>query len=163
MGEHKIHIPRDRDNNFEPTLIPKHSRRFDEFDEFDDKILSLYARGMSVSDIKSQLDEMYGVDVSTSLISTVTDAVISEVKTWQSRPLERVYLDCIVVKVREDKRIINKSVYLAPGVNTKKEKASTEAIRQARLKKSKPSLMALKRSSKTTLPESLPRARLPKP
>ena len=81
---------------------------------------------MSVSDIQSQLHDMYGVDVSTSLISTVTDAVMSEVKTWQSCPLERVYpilyLDCIVVKVREDKRIINKSVYLALAVNTEGQK-----------------------------------------
>jgi putative transposase len=122
-GEAEISVPRDRDGSFEPQLIPKHSRRFD---EFDDKILGLYARGMSVSDIQSQLHEMYGVNVSTSLISTVTDAVMSEVKTWQSRPLEQVYpilyLDCIVVKVREDKRIINKSVYLALAVNTEGQK-----------------------------------------
>lgn len=122
-GEAEISVPRDRDGSFDPQLIPKHGRRFQ---EFDDKILSLYARGMSVSDIQSQLHEMYGVNVSTSLISTVTDAVMSEVKTWQSRPLERVYpilyLDCIVVKVREDKRIINKSVYLALAVNTEGQK-----------------------------------------
>lgn len=122
-GEAEISVPRDRDGSFEPQLIPKHSRRFQ---EFDDMILALYARGMSVSDIQSQLHEMYGVNVSTSLISTVTDAVMSEVKTWQSRPLERVYpilyLDCIVVKVREDKRIINKSVYLALAVNTDGQK-----------------------------------------
>ena len=122
-GEAEISVPRDRDGSFEPQLIPKHGRRFQ---EFDDKILALYARGMSVSDIQSQLLEMYGVNVSTSLISTVTDAVMSEVKTWQSRPLERVYpilyLDCIVVKVREDKRIINKSVYLALAVNTEGQK-----------------------------------------
>lgn len=122
-GEHELSIPRDREGSFEPTLIPKHSRRFQ---EFDDKILAMYARGQSVSDIKAQLDEMYGIDVSTSLISTVTDAVISEVKAWQSRPLERVYpilyLDCIVVKVREDKRIINKAVYLALAVNTEGQK-----------------------------------------
>ena len=122
-GESEITVPRDRDGSFEPHLVPKHTRRFQ---EFDDKILSLYARGMSVSDIQSQLHDMYGVDVSTSLISTVTDAVMSEVKTWQSRPLERVYpilyLDCIVVEVREDKRIINKSVYLALAVNTEGQK-----------------------------------------
>jgi transposase-like protein len=122
-GVHEISIPRDRAGDFEPILVPKHSRRFE---EFDDKILSMYARGQSVSDIKAQLDEMYGIDVSTSLISTVTDAVISEVKAWQSRPLERiypiVYLDCIVVKVREDKRIINKAVYLALAVNTEGQK-----------------------------------------
>jgi transposase-like protein len=122
-GEAEVSIPRDREGSFEPQLIPKHSRRFD---EFDDKILSLYARGMSVSDIQSQLHEMYGVNVSTSLISTVTDAVMSEVKAWQSRPLEKVYpilyLDCIVVKVREDKRIINKSVYLALAVNIEGQK-----------------------------------------
>lgn len=122
-GEAEISVPRDRDGSFDPQLIPKHGRRFQ---EFDGKILSLYARGMSVSDIQSQLHEMYGVNVSTLLISTVTDAVMSEVKTWQSRPLERVYpilyLDCIVVKVREDKRIINKSVYLALAVNTEGQK-----------------------------------------
>jgi len=122
-GEAEISVPRDRDGSFEPQLVPKHNRRFQ---EFDDKILALYARGMSVSDIQGQLHEMYGVNVSTSLISTVTDAVMSEVKTWQSRPLERVYpilyLDCIVVKVREDKRIINKSVYLALAVNIEGQK-----------------------------------------
>ena len=122
-GEAEISFPRDREGSFEPQLIPKHNRRFQ---EFDDKILALYARGMSVSDIQGQLHEMYGVEVSTSLISTVTEGVMSEVKSWQSRPLERVYpivyLDCIVIKIREDKRIVNKSVYLALAVNTDGQK-----------------------------------------
>uniref|UniRef100_UPI0032AEE02E IS256 family transposase n=1 Tax=Rickettsia endosymbiont of Oedothorax gibbosus TaxID=931099 RepID=UPI0032AEE02E len=88
---------------------------------FDDKIISLYAKGMSLSDIKIQMQELYGADVSESLISQITDDVIEDVKIWQSRPLDRVYaivfFDCLVVKVRQDKRIINKSVYVALGID----------------------------------------------
>lgn len=119
-GEEKLalNIPRDRSGEFEPQLIKKHQRRFD---GFDDKIISLYAYGMTTRDIQSHLKEMYGVDVSPSLISEVTDAVIDDVKAWQSRPLDEIYpimyLDCIVVKCREDGVIRNKSVFLALGVN----------------------------------------------
>jgi transposase-like protein len=111
-------VPRDREGTFEPQVITKRQTRFD---GFDDKIIALYARGLSVEDIQQQLLELYGVEISSSLISNVTASVIDDVKAWQSRPLDAlypiVYLDCLVVKVKEDKRIINKSVYLALGVN----------------------------------------------
>lgn len=123
QGELELDIPRDREGDFEPQLIKRYQTRFD---GIDDKILSLYARGMSVRDIQSELSELYGDAVSTTLVSHVTNAVMDDVKAWQSRPLDElfpiVYLDCLVVKVREDKRIINKAVYLALGVNAEGHK-----------------------------------------
>lgn len=117
-GELELRVPRDREGTFEPQIVTKRQTRFD---GFDDKIIALYARGLSVEDIQQQLLELYGVEVSSSLISNVTASVIDDVKAWQSRPLDAlypiVYLDCLVVKVKEDKRIINKAVYLALGVN----------------------------------------------
>jgi len=114
----ELDIPRDRTGEFEPQLIKKHQRRFD---GFDDKIISMYAYGMTTRDIQGHLKEMYGIDVSPSLISEVTDAIIEDVKAWQTRPLEELYpimyLDCIVVKCHEDGVIRNKSVFLALGVN----------------------------------------------
>ena len=102
FGELPIEVPRDRNGTFEPQLIPKHQTRWA---GFDDKIISLYSRGMTVREIQSHLEEMYGAEVSPSLISSVTDAVADEVKAWQARPLDAiypiVYLDCIYVKVRE--------------------------------------------------------------
>ncbi len=102
FGELPIEVPRDRHDSFEPQLIPKHQTRWN---GFDDKIISLYARGMTVREIQAHLQEMYGTEVSPSLISSVTDAVSEEVKAWQARPLDPiypiVYLDCIHVKVRE--------------------------------------------------------------
>jgi putative transposase len=122
FGELPIEIPRDRHGTFEPQLIPKHQTRWT---GFDDKILSLYARGMTVREIQSHLEEMYGTEVSPTLISSVTDAVIDEVKAWQSRPLDAlypiVYLDCIHVKVR-DGSVRIKAVYLAIGINLSGEK-----------------------------------------
>jgi putative transposase len=116
FGELPIEIPRDRLGNFEPQLIPKHQTRWV---GFDDKILSLYARGMTVREIQAHLEEMYGAQVSPSLISTVTDAVFDEVTAWQARPLDPVYpivyLDCIHAKVREGVVRV-KAVYLAIGV-----------------------------------------------
>ena len=110
--------PRDRNGSFEPKLIPKRQKYFE---GFNDRILAMYSRGMSVRDIQDTLLEMYQVDVSEGLISQATDSVLEEVKAWQSRPLDRIYpivfLDCIVVKSREDKRVSNRSVYLALGVN----------------------------------------------
>jgi putative transposase len=123
FGELPIEIPRDRHGSFEPQLIPKHQTRWNGFDE---KILSLYARGMTVREIQGHLEEMYGTDVSPTLISAVTDAVIDEVKAWQSRPLDAlypiVYLDCIHVKVRDSGAVRAKAVYLALGVNMAGEK-----------------------------------------
>ena len=122
FGELSIEIPRDRHGTFEPQLIPKHQTRWA---GFDDKILSLYARGMTVREIQSHPEEMYGTEVSPTLISSVTGAVIEEVKAWQSRPLNALYpiayLDCIHVKVR-DGSVRVKAVYLAIGINLSGEK-----------------------------------------
>ena len=123
FGELPIEIPRDRQGTFEPQLIPKHQTRWT---GFDDKILSLYARGMTVREIQGHLEEMYGTEVSPALISSVTDAVIEEVKAWQARPLDGVYpivyLDCIHVKVRDAGAVRVKAVYLALGINLTGEK-----------------------------------------
>ena len=117
-GQLHIEVPRDRNNEFEPQLIKKGQTRFDGVDE---KIISLYARGMTTREIQGHLHEIYGVEVSPSLISTVTDAVLEEVRDWQSRPLDGVYpilyLDALQVKVRSQGRVVNKAIYLAFGVN----------------------------------------------
>lgn len=122
-GDITIQMPRDRNGDFEPQLIRKEQKRFD---ELDDKIISLYSRGMSTRDMQAQLKELYHVDISATLISNVTNEVIEEVKAWQSRPLDKlypiVYLDALLIKVREDKRIINKAFYLALGVNLEGQK-----------------------------------------
>ncbi len=122
FGELPIEVPRDRHGTFEPQIVPKHQTRWNGFDE---RILSLYARGMTVREIQAHLQEMYGAEVSPSLISSVTDAVMDEVKTWQSRPLDAVYpivyLDCLHVKVREG-AVRVKAVYLAIGVTLAGEK-----------------------------------------
>jgi len=123
FGELPIEIPRDRHGSFEPQIIAKHQSRWT---GFDDKIISLYARGLTVREIQSHLEELYGTEVSPSLISSVTDAVADEVKAWQSRPLEPiypiVYLDCIHVKVRDTGAVRVKAVYLAIGINVSGEK-----------------------------------------
>lgn len=117
-GEIVINTPRDRSSTFEPQLISKGQTRIT---GMDDQILALYAKGMSTRDISSAFKEMYGTEVSAGLVSKVTNTVIEQVIEWQSRPLDAVYpivyLDCIVIKIRQDKRVINKSVYLALGIN----------------------------------------------
>ncbi|EER21062.1 Transposase [Rickettsia tamurae subsp. buchneri] len=117
-GAIELNIPRDRTGKFEPMIVGKKQTRIDGLDQ---KIISLYAKGMSLSDIRIQLQELYGAEISESLISRITDEVIDEVRIWQSRPLESiypiVYFDCLVVKVRQDKQIINKSVYVALGID----------------------------------------------
>ncbi len=117
FGKLPIEIPRDRESSFDPIIIPKGQTRFA---GFDDKIISLYARGMTTRDIEGHLKDMYGVDVSPTLISTVTDAVSDEVKIWQNRPLDLiypiVYMDAIRVKVRGNGHVGNKAVYLAIGI-----------------------------------------------
>jgi putative transposase len=117
FGEIEIEVPRDREGAFEPKIVAKHQRRFD---GFDDKILSMYARGMSTREIQGHLQDMYGVEVSPSLISEVTDAVVEELQQWQSRPLEAVYpivyLDAMFVKMRHEGRVENRAVYIAVGV-----------------------------------------------
>jgi putative transposase len=118
FGELPLAIPRDRQALFEPQLVAKQQTRWT---GFDDKIISLYARGLSVREIQGHLEEMYGTEVSPTLISTVTDAVSDEVKLWQGRPLDPLYpilyLDCIHVKVRDAGAVRTKAVYLAIGVN----------------------------------------------
>lgn len=122
-GSFEVDIPRDRAGAFEPRLVKKHQTRFT---SMDDKIHCLYAKGMTTREIVATFKEMYDADVSASLISKVTDAVIEQVIEWQSRPLDAiypiVYLDCIVVKVRQDKRVINKAIYLALGINMEGQK-----------------------------------------
>ena len=117
-GEVGIETPRDRESSFEPQLVKKNQTRFT---SMDDKILHLYSKGMTTRDIVSTFKEMYDADVSPTLISRVTNAVIEQVIEWQSRPLDAiypiVYLDCLVVKIRQDKQVINKAIYLALGVN----------------------------------------------
>lgn len=117
-GQFELDTPRDRQGEFEPALVKKNQTRFN---SMNDKILWLYAKGMSTREIVATFQEMYGSEVSAQLISRVTDAVTEQVIEWQSRVLDSVYpivyLDCIVVKVRQDKRVINKSIYLALGVN----------------------------------------------
>jgi putative transposase len=118
LGEVELEVPRDRHSEFEPQLIKKHQRRLAGLDK---RILSLYARGLSTTDIQDELKEMYEVEVSSSLISEVTDAVLAEVKTWQSRPLEAlypvVYLDCIYVKLRVEGSVRTQAVYVAIAIN----------------------------------------------
>ena len=123
FGEVDIATPRDRNSTFEPQLIKKNQTRITDFDS---QILSLYAKGMTTRDIAATFKEMYDADVSHSLISKVTDSVMDEVIAWQNRPLDKVYpilyLDCIVVKCHQDKRVINKAVYIALAVNCEGQK-----------------------------------------
>lgn len=123
-GEMTIDVPRDRNGTFEPQLVEKHQTRFEGFDA---KILSMYALGMTVRDIQGHLHEMYGVNVSPGLISEVTDSIQEEVKAWQDRPLEAlypiVYLDALMVKMRQDGKVDNRAVYTAIGINVEGEKS----------------------------------------
>lgn len=118
FGELPLAIPRDRQGQFEPQVVGKHQTRWT---GFDDKIISLYSRGLSVREIQGHLEEIYGTEVSPSLISAVTDAVSDDVKLWQARPLNAIYpilyLDCIHIKVRDAGAVRTKAVYLAIGVN----------------------------------------------
>ena len=117
-GVLELEVPRDRNAEFSPILVAKRQTRIEGLDQ---KVLSLYAKGMSISDIKIQIQELYGAEISESLISRITDNVMDEVRSWQSRPLEGVYaivyFDALVVKVRQDKRVINKAVYVALGID----------------------------------------------
>ena len=118
-GKLAIDVPRDRQSSFDPQLIAKYQRRFP---GFDDKIVSMYARGMSTREITAHLQEMFGAEVSPALISAITDTVADEVRAWQSRPLDRLYpilyLDCLMVKTREAGSAANRAIYMAIGVNT---------------------------------------------
>lgn len=123
LGDIQIDTPRDRDSSFEPQLVKKHQTRITGIDE---QILYFYAKGQSTAEISDTIRDIYGVEVSDSVISRVTDAVLADVVAWQNRPLDPiypiVYLDCIVVKIRQDNRIINKAIYLALGVNLQGKK-----------------------------------------
>lgn len=122
-GEVAIQVPRDRDASFEPQLVAKGQTRIT---GMDDQILSLYAKGLSTREIEQAFLEMYGVTISAGLVSQVTNAIMDTVIEWQNRPLDAVYpivyLDCIVLKIRQDKRIIKKSIYLALGINLEGQK-----------------------------------------
>lgn len=115
FGELPIEVPRDRNSTFDPKIVPKGRTRFD------DKILSLYARGMTTREIQAHLKEIYQVEVSPALISSFTDAVLDEVKAWQNRPPDALYpilyLDALQVKVRDGAHVRNKAIYLAIGVS----------------------------------------------
>ena len=118
VGEIPIEVPRDREGTFEPQIVGKHERHFS---GFDDKILSMYARGMSVRDIQGHLYEIYNVEVSPELISKVTDAVMDELRAWQTRPLESVYMivyiDALITKIRDKGVVKNKAIYTVMGVS----------------------------------------------
>ncbi|EFC0132967.1 IS256 family transposase [Escherichia coli] len=122
-GEIELNTPRDRENTFEPQLIKKHQTRITQMDS---QILSLYAKGMTTREIVATFKEMYDADVSPTLISKVTDAVKEQVTEWQNRQLDAlypiVYMDCIVIKVRQNGSVINKAVFLALGINTEGQK-----------------------------------------
>jgi len=123
MGELQIETPRDREGTFEPQLVPKRQVRLAGMEE---KILALYAKGLTTRDIESVLGDLYGVTISHSLIAQVTDAVLDEARAWQTRPLEAIYpivwLDGIVIKVSQHKQVINKSAHVVLGVNLRGEK-----------------------------------------
>ena len=116
-GEFQIDVPRDRNGEFEPKLIPKYQRDISGIEE---KVISLYARGMSTRDIHDQLQELYGIELSAEMVSKITDKILPEVKEWQSRPLNPVYpfvfMDCIHYKVREDGQILSRAAYIVLGV-----------------------------------------------
>ena len=123
FGEVELEVPRDRDASFTPTIVPKHQRRFSGIDE---RIISLYARGLSNREIGEHLHEMFGIEVSAALISSITDLVVDELRQWQARPLDSlypiVYLDCLMVKTRESGAVSKRAVYMAIGVNTEGHK-----------------------------------------
>jgi putative transposase len=123
FGEVEIEVPRDRESSFEPQIVPKGETRFA---GFDDKILSMYARGMTTREIQGHLQEIYGVEVSPTLISNVTDSVLEEVRAWQSRPLDPlypiVYLDALVIKMRDNGQVQNRAVYVAIGITLEGQK-----------------------------------------
>lgn len=122
-GSYRIEVPRDRDGSFTPQLVPKRRRMID---QIEDVVISFYARGMSTEDISRQVNEMYGVSISNATVSNITERILIDVEEWQQRPLDSVYLilwlDGIVFKVRKDNKIINKSIYIVCGLNTRGQK-----------------------------------------
>lgn len=122
-GSYRIEVPRDRDGSFTPQLVPKRKRMID---QIEDVVISFYAKGMSTEDISRQVNEMYGVSISNATVSNITERILIDVAEWQQRPLDSVYLivwlDGIVFKVRQNNKIINKSVYIICGLNTRGQK-----------------------------------------
>lgn len=122
-GQFEIEVPRDREGSFEPQLVKKRQRRLS---GFDDKVVALYARGLSTREIQAELESIYAVEVSPTLISNVTEAVVEDLQAWQSRPLSALYpilyFDALMVKSREEGPVVNKAVYLALGINVQGEK-----------------------------------------
>jgi putative transposase len=122
-GTYAIDVPRDRDSSFTPQLVPKRKRMIEQIEEV---VVSFYAKGMSTADISRQVNELYGVSISSSTVSNITERLLVDVAEWQQRPLDNVYLvvwlDGIVFKVRQDNRIINKSIYIVAGLNTRGQK-----------------------------------------
>lgn len=118
-GEFQVYVPRDRNGDFEPKLVPKYQRDISGIEE---KVISLYARGMSTRDIHDQLQDLYGLELSAEMVSKITDKILPEVKEWQSRPLNPIYpfvfMDYIHYKVREDGRILSRAAYVVLGVTT---------------------------------------------
>ncbi len=116
-GEFQIDVPRDRDGEFEPKLIPKYQRDISGIEE---KVISLYARGMGTRDIHDQIQELYGMELSAEMVSKITDRILPEIKEWQSRPLNPIYpfvfMDCIHYKAREDGRILSRAAYIVLGI-----------------------------------------------
>ncbi|WP_156456282.1 IS256 family transposase, partial [Abyssisolibacter fermentans] len=117
-GELPLEVPRDRNGDFEPVVVPKNKRNISGIEE---KVISLYARGMSTRDIHEQINEIYGIEMSAEMVSKITDTIIPQIKEWQNRPLESVYpfifMDAILYKVREDGQIRSKAAYIVLGVN----------------------------------------------
>ena len=116
-GEFQIDVPRNRDGEFDPKIIPKYQRDISGIEE---KMLSLYARGMSTRDIHDQIQDLYGMELLAEMVSRITDRILPEIKKWQSRPLNPVYpfvfMDCIHYKVREDGRILSRAAYIVLGI-----------------------------------------------
>jgi putative transposase len=135
FGTVEIETPRDRNGEFEPRIVKKNQTRWA---GFDDKILSMYSRGMSVRDIQGHLEEMYGVEVSPSLISDVTDGVMEQARAWQNRPLDTfyaiVFLDALYVKMRHEGRVENRAVYVAIGINLEGQKGVLTELRNRGVK-----------------------------
>src|SRR5437867_5990270 len=123
FGEMPLETPRDRNGSYDPKIVGKGQTRFT---GFDDKIISMYARGMSTREIQGHLEEIYGIEVSPTLISNVTEAIVEEVKTWQSRPLEEmypiVYLDAMMVKMRDNGHVQHQAIYVVLGVDREGQK-----------------------------------------
>jgi len=131
LGDVVLSIPRDRNSTFEPKLVPKHQRMSDRIEQ---SIVGMYSRGMSTRDIEEQVREMYGVEVSESTVSTITNRIVDHIKEWQARPLEPVYFTCwmdgIQFRIRQNGKVNNKCIYLVIGLNSEGKKRSTGHVDQ---------------------------------